>query len=261
MRCAKCGAENPDDAFFCGECGSQLRSALSQPSGAIGFPPGSWVPPPPPPSVLDTPISEQPPEPSGEPPAAIPPPAEGHGAGVPPAAGPTPAGPPLLPPPPYAPPPPPPYAPPPPQPGAGYPYPPSGYAQAGYGYPPPDYNTSGMGEGYPIPPEASGCTFAGCVPFGLFAFVNGSVLWGVLGLVLGWLGLPGLVYVIYIGIQGRELAWRNRRFAGVEQYVSQMHAWHIAGIVLLCLGLALTVVYAAVMIAVFMTAMSQSFKP
>jgi len=254
MRCAKCGAENPDDAFFCGECGGQLRSALSQPSGALGFPPGSWVPPPPPPSVLDTPISEQPPEPSGEPPGAVPPQVEGRGAVMPPAAGPLPPGPP----PPYAP-PPPPFAPPP-QPGAAYPYPPAGYAQAGYGYPPPDYNTSGMGEGYPIPPQASGCTFAGCVPFGLFGFFNGSVLWGILGLVLGWSGL-GLIYIIYIGIQGRELAWRNRRFAGIQEFVDTMRAWHTGGIVALCVGLLAMVIYMVAMIGMIIFAASQPTTP
>jgi hypothetical protein len=117
-----------------------------------------------------------------------------------------------------------------------------------------------MGEGYPIPPQASGCTFAGCVPFGLFGFFNGSVLWGILGLVLGWSGL-GLIYIIYIGIQGRELAWRNRRFAGIQEFVDTMRAWHTGGIVALCVGLLAMVIYMVAMIGMIIFAASQPTTP
>jgi hypothetical protein len=91
-----------------------------------------------------------------------------------------------------------------------------------------------MGPGYPAPAPASGWTFAGCVPFGLFAFFNGSIVWGLVALLGGFIpyvgGVAWLVYLIYIGIQGRELAWRSRRFANVQQYVETMNAWNNWGL-------------------------------
>jgi len=241
MECPKCGAKNPDDAFFCGECGHQLASLLDRPIGpteelsdereADTFSQQIDLPPQPPP--------QEPPAPPVAPPQPTPPtpPADPHapGAGLtaappqpaaPPAPGPQPPpvpGQPAVPPPGAA---PPPVA----QPQAGGYY--TGYP--GYAMP-PDGNTSGMGAAYPSPPEASGWTFGGCVAFGLFAFLNGSVLWGLIAVLGGMVpyvgGLAGLIYFIYIGVQGRELAWRGRRFDNVHQYVATMNAWNTWGLI------------------------------
>ncbi|MBN2083339.1 zinc ribbon domain-containing protein [bacterium] len=284
MKCPKCGNENPDDAFFCGECGVQLGSKFSQSSGPVdeiagdieieplidqpaAAEPQQPAPQQPapaepalsageepqkydgielvrirsegPPSIC-TPKPAEPPAPDAPPPPRPPFDINAPSAGLAPPPGSMPPPPPHRPPPTAAetPPPPPPAYPgaqsnpyqPPPQ--APYQPPATGYQPGGYGYYGNlDSNTSGMGPGYPVPPEASGWTFAGCVPYGLFAFINGSVLWGVLGIVLNFVSL-GIVYIIYIGIQGRELAWRSRRFANVQQYVDTMNAWNVWGIVL-----------------------------
>lgn len=93
-------------------------------------------------------------------------------------------------------------------------------------------NTSGQGSGCPLPPSARGWTFAGFTPFGLFAFIHGSVLWGVLHFV------AAPVAAIYLGIYGKQLAWRNRRFDSIEQYQATLRAWNLWGIVCLALELA-----------------------
>jgi len=130
---------------------------------------------------------------------------------------------------------------------AGY-APPPGYAPQGYAQGlPPGGNTSGMGEGYPVPPEASGWTFAGFVPWGLFSFTNGNTTWGVIGLLLSFFGF-GMVYWIYIGITGKENAWRNRRFNSVQEYMDTMAAWNKWGIGLLIAGVVFFILY---FIAVF----------
>lgn len=241
MRCPECSAENPDNAYFCGTCGKQLRSAMAKPAGpltnvghglgeeAAGKPEGEAPTPPAP--------APAPPETRAAPPPAAPPPnVNAPGAGIAPSVS--------------IPPPPPPGSSLPPPAGAPQPQgqayqPPPGYPPPpGYGYyMPADGNTSGMGEGYPVPAEASGWTFAGFVPFGLFGFVNGSTLWGVLGLVGYVIGILSIVYWIYIGVQGRELAWRNRRFDSLAQYTETMRVWNTWGLVLLAVGAILLVLY------------------
>jgi hypothetical protein len=95
-----------------------------------------------------------------------------------------------------------------------------------------------MGSAYLPPRDTEGWTFAGCVPAGLFGFVNGSTLWGVLGL-LGCLGVPivSWVYAIYVGIKGKELAWQNRRFDSVYQFRDTMRAWNSWGIFWMVIGI------------------------
>jgi len=81
------------------------------------------------------------------------------------------------------------------------------------------------------------------------------VLWGVLGIVLNFIGF-GIIYIIYIGIQGRELAWRNRRFANVQQYVDTMNAWNVWGIVLAVISGLGVVLYFIFVFGVMMAGMS-----
>jgi hypothetical protein len=130
--------------------------------------------------------------------------------------------------------------PPPPPQYQGYP-PAPGYGQAM----PPDGNTSGMGQNYPVPPEAAGWTFAGCIPFGLFAYFNGSVIWGLVAIPGGmvpYLGaIAGLVYFIYIGVQGRELAWRSRRFTSIQEYSETMRAWNMWGLIMVAVNIVMVI--------------------
>jgi hypothetical protein len=74
LTCPSCGAENPDEARFCRECGNMFSSAAA--AGAAGAEPPPGGPPPPPPTE---PVAPVPPT------EAIPatPPAEGYPAGPP----------------------------------------------------------------------------------------------------------------------------------------------------------------------------------
>jgi hypothetical protein len=126
-----------------------------------------------------------------------------------------------------------------------------------------------MGQGYQLPLGVPGVNFGGCVPFGLFAFLNGSAGWGVAGL-LGCLVSPlawplSLIYAIFMFIQGRETAWRSRRFDNLAQYQDTMQAWNVWGLVWLGLdviaGLGFAVLYATVIAGAFASAMSSGQPP
>ena len=112
-------------------------------------------------------------------------------------------------------------------------------------------NTSGWGAAYPLPREARGWTYAGIVPFGLFPLYNGLQAWGVAGLLLTALGFPllflvwplQLAYVIYLGLKGKELAWRSRRFRTLSEYEQSMHVWNVVGMISLIVGALLLVAW------------------
>jgi hypothetical protein len=108
---------------------------------------------------------------------------------------------------------------------------------------PADGNTSGMGDAFPPPEVAKGWTFGGIVPFGLFGFINGSPLWGAIGLVGSFFGIVGLVYLVYIGIQGKQIAWQSRRFDSLQQYADTMRAWNTWGLILLLVWVVLMILY------------------
>lgn len=267
MNCPACANANPDDAYFCGACGAQMRSAMERGSGpvdlaAIGSQDRNLLGPATaaseggltftaPPEADYSDISSSLAAPPGTQPAAAADPAAG-GA-------PAPAG--------YAP-PPGQYAPPPGQYAASQ-YPPPQYGQPpqyGAPYAPPVYglpadgNTSGMGPGYPLPQEANGWTFAGFIPYGLFAFLNGNTTWGVIGLLLSIFGLH-IVYVIYIGIKGREMAWQGRRFESVRQFSDTMREWNKWGlIVLIITGVAILLYFLLVFGIIFMAASTEGFQ-
>jgi len=91
------------------------------------------------------------------------------------------------------------------------------------------------------PASAAGWTFAGFIPFGIFAFLNGHTMMGVIGLAVNiLLGPLYIAYAIYIGIAGRKLAWENRQFSSVEEYEGTMKAWHMWGMILLIVGIVLS---------------------
>jgi len=80
-----------------------------------------------------------------------------------------------------------------------------------------------------VPRSVNGLTMAGFVPFGLYAFFNGMVVWGLVGLVL-YSSPFYLVYLGYITFYGRREAWRNRRFNNLSEFEATMSAWNIGGI-------------------------------
>ena len=98
-------------------------------------------------------------------------------------------------------------------------------------------NSSGSGPQAILPEEASGWTFAGCVPFGLFGFMNNLAGWGLLGCVGGLLVLLFPVYFFVIGVSGKQMAWKNQTFSSVEEYRRSMANWNTAGLVFFILGI------------------------
>jgi hypothetical protein len=118
-------------------------------------------------------------------------------------------------------------------------------------------NSSGWGDTRQAPPWARGWSFAGALPFGLFAFCNGSQSLGVIGMLLTVFGLPfvmllwpfSLGYIVYLGLKGRELAWRGRRFAGRRQYEQTMRVWHVAGALAMIVVPALYLVWIVALIS------------
>jgi len=269
--CKKCGAENPPQARFCGSCGSLLLSSLEREAGpvhslgvsidSVGL--GSEAP------AERTAQTELNPAAGGPAGAALEDPAVNEAVAqqysVPPAVNPDLPGAGLAP-------------------GAPIPPPqaqgaPSQAVQAGlqhaqadsarhYQVPPPGYgyslpndgNTSGMGSGYPVPEAARGWSFAGFVPFGLFAFVNGMPLWGAIGLIASiFFSFLYAIYAIIVGVMGKEQAWQNRRFDSLQQYQDVMRAWNTWGLILLVVGGALMVLNLMLALAVFGYSLTSSF--
>lgn len=285
-RCSKCGAVNPPDARFCGSCGNLLTSSLEREAGpvkslgvshGVGEPTAAEVEHP----ATELADSEPAPEPIGDssgssaavtaepvrseehkskparptvdpnmpgaglaPDIPIPPPPQQRQSFPPrdaanqPVANQAPA--------PYA---------------AAYEEPHYQVPPPGYGYSlPSDGNTSGMGAGYPVPDCAKGWSFAGVVPYGLFSFINGSPLWGALGLIGSIIGIVGLVYFFYIGFEGKQLAWRSRRFDSIQQYMDTMRIWNNWGIGLIVAELALFMLLAIAYVVIFATAFNSAMS-
>lgn len=271
MICTQCGVENQAEAHFCGACGTKLASTFDAPPGPVtglGKQPGvedTAIPEPGGEVVADSPVAEPPPAEESQPPqdaTSEPVPVDKPPSFSEPVPIPTHMPKPLQPPPPpvnpnmpgagIAPPPPPPgtYAAQ--QPQQGY-----GQNQPGYGYSlPADGNTSGMGEAYPVPPEAEGWTFGSFIPWGLFSFINGNTLWGVLYWVSWFFWLP-IVYIIYVGMYGKKQAWQGRRFDNMQQYVDTMKAWNTWGIVMVVFTIAAIALYFLMIVGMFMAIMSE----
>jgi hypothetical protein len=298
MRCGKCGAENPEDAYFCGTCGVQLRSNFGS-AGAPDSAAASEAPAGPSGERLDpsaNPFEESEPTAraayastfgtTGE--AATPPPPPRPGPPPPPRTDIHSPGAGLTPPPPmseendeaptrpvqlnrpdrtypvghagsYA---APQVGPPVQGYGPGYAPPPVYTGQPGMYPPPPGGNTSGMGDGYPVPPQAKGWNFGGFVPFGLFAFMNGNTTWGVLGAIGSFVSILGLVYAIYIGASGKEMAWKGKRFTDLAEYETTMRGWNIAGLIMLGLSVFFVIAYFVFLFVIIgAAAMSDAASP
>jgi hypothetical protein len=77
----------------------------------------------------------------------------------------------------------------------------------------------------------------------IWAFAHGIWVWGVLALVLPF------PVAIYLGMSGNELAWRTRRFQGLQQFRTTQRIWARWGIVVLVISgvLALPFFFAVLM--------------
>lgn len=86
-------------------------------------------------------------------------------------------------------------------------------------------NTSGQGKNAVVPPEIKGWCWG--------AFLL-SWIWAVSNRV--WIGLLcfvpwiGIIAWIYLGLKGRELAWRKKKWESVEHFNAVQRKWSAWGI-------------------------------
>lgn len=83
-------------------------------------------------------------------------------------------------------------------------------------------NTSGMGAGHPLPDGIAGWSW------GAFFW---NWLWSIFNRT--WIGLlclvpyVGFIMSIYLGVKGREMAWRNKRWDSVEHFNRVQRTWSL----------------------------------
>jgi len=87
----------------------------------------------------------------------------------------------------------------------------------------------------------------------IWAFGHGLSLWGVIGLVAGFIpgvgGLVALGIAIYLGLKGNQLAWETGKYSSIEVLKETEQKWTKWAIILFVVGLVLFVVS---MVAIFM---------
>jgi hypothetical protein len=90
-------------------------------------------------------------------------------------------------------------------------------------------NTSGQGQGVDIPPGVAGWSWGALLA---------NCIWGIANNT--WVALltavPGLGFfvAIYLGVNGRELAWRNKRWDNLEHFNRVQRLWSIWALVICC---------------------------
>jgi hypothetical protein len=75
----------------------------------------------------------------------------------------------------------------------------------------------------------------------IWAFWHRAWLLGVLGLI----PFVSLIVQIYLGVKGNEIAWRNKSWAGEEDFQASQRRWAIAALVVFVLSVALVILGAA----------------
>ncbi len=106
-------------------------------------------------------------------------------------------------------------------------------------------NNSGGGSGITPPPGVKGWSWGALLLNWIWAVFNKT-----------WVGLLcfvpyiGFVVAIYLGIRGRELAWRNKRWDSLEHFNRVQRSWSVWGLVLV-LGVAGIGILAAIAIPAY----------
>jgi hypothetical protein len=102
-------------------------------------------------------------------------------------------------------------------------------------------NTSGTGAAAVIPPGVAGWSWGAFLLNWIWAIGNRTWI-GLLALV----PYLGFIAAIYLGVKGRELAWRNKQWDSVEHFNSVQRKWTIWGLILTvgvaCLGILAAIV-------------------
>lgn len=106
-------------------------------------------------------------------------------------------------------------------------------------------NNSGGGRSIVPPPGVKGWSW------GAFLF---NWIWAVFNRT--WIGLlailpyVGFIFTVYLGIKGRELAWRNKRWDSLEHFNQVQKRWSVWGLVLF-IGAAGLGILAAILIPAY----------
>ena len=88
-------------------------------------------------------------------------------------------------------------------------------------------NTSGQGNSAPLPPGIAGWSWGAFLLNWIWAIGN-SVCIGLLAII----PYVGFIFAIYIGIKGREMAWRKRRWESIEHFNQVQRSWSKWGVIL-----------------------------
>ena len=81
-------------------------------------------------------------------------------------------------------------------------------------------NSSGQGNGPALPPGISGWSW-GAFLFNWIWAIGNSVWFGLLALI----PYVGFIFAIYLGVKGREMAWRKRRWDSIEHFNRVQRSW------------------------------------
>jgi hypothetical protein len=92
-----------------------------------------------------------------------------------------------------------------------------------------DVNTSGQGKDAIIPEAIKGWSWGGFLWGWIWAIGNKTWI-GLLALI----PYVGLIVIIYLGIKGRELAWRNKQWDSVEHFIEVQRKWALWWLYLTC---------------------------
>jgi len=111
-----------------------------------------------------------------------------------------------------------------------------------------DENNSGGGRSITLPPGIKGWSWGAFLLNWIWAIFNKT-----------WLGLiclvpyVGIVFGIYLGIKGRELAWRNKRWDSIEHFNRVQRKWSVWAFGIL-IGFAVIGIVVGVAVAFFVRA-------
>ena len=106
-------------------------------------------------------------------------------------------------------------------------------------------NNSGGGSAIVPPPGVAGWSWGAFLWNWIWALGNKTYV-GVLAII----PYVGFIVAIYLGVKGRELAWRNKRWDSFEHFDSVQKKWSWWGVVII-LGVLALGILAAILIPMF----------
>jgi putative copper export protein len=115
-----------------------------------------------------------------------------------------------------------------------------------------DENNSGGGSLIIPPPEVQGWSWGAFLLNWIWAVSNKTYI-GLLCMI----PYIGFLFAFYLGIKGRELAWRNKRWDSLEHFQRVQKKWSIWGVIIV-FGVAGTGILAAIAIPAYQQYIHQS---